>query len=421
MSTTTSATVYGISYSAGKTFKARISTTGKAASDGSGSSSTITAGNTYCFVKYNSGAAYPYAIGTGSSTTVRCWVKATVFPYATYTVAYNANGGSGAPSSQTKTYGTTLTLSSTKPTRTGYTFKGWATSSGSTTIAYSPGGSYTANAAITLYAVWSVNTYTVTYNANGGSGAPSSQTKTYGVTLTLSSTKPTRTGYTFKGWGTSSSTTTVSYAAGGSYTSNASITLYAIWSINTYTVSYNANGGSGAPSSQTKTYGVTLTLSTTKPTRTGYTFKGWSTSSSATSATYAAGGSYTANASATLYAVWSINTYTIYYDAATNGGSGSTSVTKSYGSTLGTLPTATRQYYNFVGWFTAAEGGTQVTSTTTVTKAAVYYAQYVIDASVYVHNGSEFVQGFPYVYTDGEWVKGYAYVHDGSTYQQGVG
>lgn len=75
----------------------------------------------------------------------------------------------------------------------------------------------------------------------------------------------------------------------------------------TYTVSYNANGGTGAPSSQTKTYGQTLTLSSTKPTRTGYTFLGWSTSSTATSATYSAGGSYTANTSATLYAVWQKN------------------------------------------------------------------------------------------------------------------
>lgn len=147
-----------------------------------------------------------------------------------YTVKYNANGGSGAPSSQTKWHGTALTLSGTKPTRSGYTFQGWATSSGGS-VAYSAGASYTENASVTLYAVWKAGTYTVSYNANGGSGAPSSQTKTYGVALTLSSTKPTRTNYTFKGWGTSASATTVAYAAGASYTSNASITLYAIWTL----------------------------------------------------------------------------------------------------------------------------------------------------------------------------------------------
>jgi len=74
-----------------------------------------------------------------------------------------------------------------------------------------------------------------------------------------------------------------------------------------YNITYNANGGSGAPASQTKTYGQTLTLSSTKPTRSGYTFLGWSTSSTATKATYSAGGSFTTNANTTLYAVWQKN------------------------------------------------------------------------------------------------------------------
>lgn len=147
-----------------------------------------------------------------------------------YTIKYDANGGSGAPSSQTKWYGTALTLSSAKPTRTGYTFQGWATSS-TGSVEYSAGASYRTNAATTLYAVWNANTYAVSYNANGGSGAPGKQTKTYGVALTISSTKPTRTNYTFKGWGTSASATTVSYAAGAKYTANSAITLYAVWEL----------------------------------------------------------------------------------------------------------------------------------------------------------------------------------------------
>ena len=159
---------------------------------------------------------------------------------------------------------------------------------------------------ITVYAHWQIYTYTISYNANGGSGAPSSQTKTYGTTLKLSSTKPKRTGYTFQGWGTSATDTSVNYAAGANYTSNANITLYAIWEANTYTVKYNANGGSGAPGNQTKTYGKTLTLSSTKPTRTNYIFKGWGTSASSTTVSYAAGASYTSNASITLYAIWEL-------------------------------------------------------------------------------------------------------------------
>jgi uncharacterized repeat protein (TIGR02543 family) len=150
-----------------------------------------------------------------------------------YTVKYNANGGSGAPSTQTKWHGTALTLSSTKPSRTGYSFNKWNTASGGTGTSYALGASYTSNASATLYAIWTANTYKVTYNANGGSlgSVPSSQTKTYGVNLTLSTATPTLTNYTFKGWGTSASATTVSYAKGATYTSNASITLYAIWEL----------------------------------------------------------------------------------------------------------------------------------------------------------------------------------------------
>ena len=147
--------------------------------------------------------------------------------------------------------------------------------------------------------------YTVSYNANGGSGAPSAQTKWKDQALTLSSTVPSRTGHTFKGWATSASGS-VAYSAGGNYTANANVTLYAVWQAYTYTVSYNANGGSGAPSSQTKTYGATLKLSTTIPTRTNYSFLGWATSASG-SVAYAAGANYTANANITLYAVWKLD------------------------------------------------------------------------------------------------------------------
>lgn len=146
-----------------------------------------------------------------------------------YTVKYNANGGSGAPGSQTKWHSTTLKLSTTKPTRTGYTFKGWATSS-SGSVAYAAGANYTANAAVTLYAVWSKITYSVKYNANGGTGAPGTQTKTYGTALTLSSAKPTRSGYDFQGWAASSSGS-VAYDPGDSYTANAAVTLYAVWKL----------------------------------------------------------------------------------------------------------------------------------------------------------------------------------------------
>lgn len=167
----------------------------------------------------------------GTSNVSSCAVSWTVPALESHTVSYNANGGSGAPNSQTKWYGSILTLSSTKPTRTGYDFVGWGTSSTDTTVDYYAGGQYGSDENITLYAIWKAHTYTVTYDANGGSGAPSNQTKTYGVNLTLSGTKPTRKDYNFLGWNTYKTATEPLYSAGGIYTNNSAVTLYAVWEV----------------------------------------------------------------------------------------------------------------------------------------------------------------------------------------------
>lgn len=196
-----------------------------------------------------------------------------------------------------------------------YTVRAWWDSSG-----FSHGTDY-ATTTVIVPAV-ARPTYTVSYNANGGSGAPSSQTKQHDITLTLSSTKPTRAGYEFAGWGTSATDTGVKYAAGGQYTGNASITLYAIWTnVAKLTINYNANGGSGAPVSQTHLINTTSKISGAKPTRDKYVFLGWSTSNSATSATYIADGQYTNNsftngATVTLYAVWLKKSPSIYINSS---------------------------------------------------------------------------------------------------------
>lgn len=154
-----------------------------------------------------------------------------------YDVSYNANGGSGAPGHQIKTYGQALKLSTTVPTKSGYRFTGWRGSDGTN---YAAGANYTGNAALTLTAQWQAITYNVTFNANGGSGAPSAQTKTHGTALTLSSTVPTRSGYTFVGWGTTANAQTATYQPGGRYMGNAALALYAIWSLNYVSPSINS-------------------------------------------------------------------------------------------------------------------------------------------------------------------------------------
>ena len=158
--------------------------------------------------------------------------------------------------------------------------------------------------------------YIISYNSNGGTGAPSSQSIRSGEAFTVSNIRPTRSGYTFLGWSTSNTANSPSYYAGSNYTANRSMTLYAVWLRNassrpvttersSYTISYNANGGQGAPYTQTKQKNQILTLSSVKPTRSGYVFLGWSSSPAASSPTYYACGNYTANSSITLYAVWS--------------------------------------------------------------------------------------------------------------------
>lgn len=159
-----------------------------------------------------------------------------------YTIAYNANGGTGAPASQTKTYATNLTLSTTKPTRTGYTFLRWNTKADGTGTNYNPGATYSANSAATLYAQWQLITYTVTFNGNGNTGGSTSdQTKNYGQALTISQNGFTRTNYTFLYWNTAANGSGTTYKAGASYTANAALTLYAIWKKNNIPVYININ------------------------------------------------------------------------------------------------------------------------------------------------------------------------------------
>ena len=225
------ATNYGMDVTSGGQTKT-ISSFGTSRSSGSTSfTGTYTISGNSAATKTITVTFKNYNTDNGKSATKNVTFNVSVPAWTSYTIKYNANGGTGAPGNQTKWKGQALTLSSTKPTRTGYLFLGWSTSSSATSATYSAGGSYTADSAATLYAVWKANTYTIKYNANGGTGAPGNQTKTYGQTLTLSSTKPTRTNYNFKGWGTSASATTATYAAGASYTANAAVTLYAVWEL----------------------------------------------------------------------------------------------------------------------------------------------------------------------------------------------
>ncbi|MBQ6285073.1 MAG: InlB B-repeat-containing protein, partial [Bacilli bacterium] len=183
---------------------------------------------------------------------------------------------------------------------------------------------------LTLYAGWSkvvvVQTYQVTFNINGGSGTtPGRVNAVLGSAMpSITSSIPTRSGYIFMGWYDNTDYTkgtqyyTNKNVSARNYDKTSGITLYAGWKSNEIkcTITYNANGGSGAPGAQTYTYATsgTINLSSTVPTRSGFIFLGWATSSSATIAKYSAGQSWNKSnkGNYTLYAVWG-SSLKIYY------------------------------------------------------------------------------------------------------------
>lgn len=151
-----------------------------------------------------------------------------------HTVAYNANGGSGAPSSQTKVQGIALSLSNTIPTRSGYVFKNWNTKSDGSGTSWASGANYTPDqqgGTVTLYAQWEESaSSTIIFNANGGSNVPSNIV-TSATSVIIPSIIPTRTGYTFTSWNTSQNGSGTSYTSGSSISisTNDSVVLYAQW------------------------------------------------------------------------------------------------------------------------------------------------------------------------------------------------
>lgn len=222
-----------------------------------------------------------------------------------FSVIYNANGGTNAPKPQGKLPLSPLTITKEAPLREGYSFMGWSTTPSGKTE-YKAGDKYSKNESLILYAVWQENTYTVTYNANGGTNAPEEQTKKHSEALKLSTLIPKKEGYAFKGW-SSSESGKVEYKSGGEYSKNASITLYAVWELEklTFTVSYNANGGSNPPSSQSFGEGESVNISSVLPIKDGFDFEGWAYSASAIWPEIYPGELYNVNKSASLYAVWS--------------------------------------------------------------------------------------------------------------------
>lgn len=149
-----------------------------------------------------------------------------------YTIKYNANNGYGAPNTQYKKHDESINISATIPTRSGHQFLGWSDKINSTTVKYLPGDSYDKNESCTLYAVWkrNENIYTLTFDANGGTKAPSSITAVKDSLIRIPTESPIRSNLLFLGWATQKDATQPEYRKNDYYTLNDNATLYAVWS-----------------------------------------------------------------------------------------------------------------------------------------------------------------------------------------------
>ena len=231
--------------------------------------------------------------------------------------------GAGSAVTDMKPHNNILTLRGALFTRVGYTQVGWSTVDGGEKV-YDFKDIYTKNEALTLYPVWNTNKYTITFDTNGGSEiAPITQD--YGTEITAPD-NPTRKGYTFKGWDKEIPETMPAD----------NITVKAQWEINQYTIAFDTNGGSEI-TPITQDYGTKITAPD-KPTRKGYTFKGWDKEIPKTMPAE----------NITVKAQWEINQYTITFD--TNGGSEIAPITQDYGTEITAPDNPTRKGYTFKGW-----------------------------------------------------------------------
>ena len=345
--------------------------------------------------------SWPYTL-TGNVTMYAQWMP------ITYTVVYDANGGTGREmQSSDHTYNVDKQLTSNGFTRTGYDFMGWNTAADGLGTSYANGISVinltkTNGATVTLYAQWRPITYMVTYYNNGGTGTTVSSSHTYDEPKNLTANGFTINGYTFAGWNTKVDGSGTSYTNGESVinlatNNNATINLCAQWQPITYTVVYDANGGTGGETqSSDHTYNVDKQLTSNGFTRTGYDFMGLNTAADGSGTSYKTYYHYrnltTSNgATIKLYAQWQPITYKVEYYNVFSGGTGTTdSSSHTYDEPKNLTSNGfTRTGYTFAGWNTEVGGsGTSYSNvqsvinlTTTNGVTVTLYAQWTDNSS----------------------------------------
>ena len=258
-------------------------------------------------------------------------------PVNQYTVTFDSQGGT-AVSPQTVDYGSTISQPA-DPVLTGFTFAGWFTDPGYATPWLF--GSSTVQGDTTLYARWTINQYLVTYDSQGGSGVPQEMLN-YG-SLIVQPGDPVNTGFTFAGWYTENTYTTAWIFS--SDTVAGDMTLFARWTINQYTVAFDTQGGS-AIGSQLVAYN-TYAADPGPSSRTGYTFGGWYHEAGCSTPWDFGNDPIVGNT--TIFAKWTLNTYTVFFDS--QGGSAVAPEIVNYGALVPMPTPPTRPGETFGGWY----------------------------------------------------------------------
>ena len=283
-------------------------------------------------------------------------VSATWATYYYKHISFNGNGAtSGSMGNQT--IENSGNLSANAFSRTGYTYDGWATSATGGKVYNNQASIYATSSDkgnVSLYAHWVANTYTVSFNQQSGSGGSGNITATYDANMPTVSV-PTRAGYTFQGYFDAASGGTKYYNANGTsartWNKTANTTLYAQWTANQYTVTFDKQNGTGGSNNVSATFDAAMPAAT-MPTRTGYTFQGYYDAQTDGNQYYKADGSsartWDKAANTTLYARWAPITYTITYDLA--GGQGTNPATYNPDMATFDLAAPTRWGYTFLGW-----------------------------------------------------------------------
>ena len=302
---------------------------------------------------FSSSVTFPYTLSADTELYAKCTPK-------TFQVSFITDDDSIIIPKQAVTY----PASAAEPTglsKTGYTLDGWYTDKDCTT-AYDFSSKVTGD--ITLYAKWNINSYTVSFDSNGGSSV-AAQSVNYN-TATSKPADPSKTGFTFAGWFTDKDCTTA-YDFSSKVTGD--ITLYAKWNINSCTVSFDSNGGSSV-AAQSVNYN-TAASKPADPSMTGYTFAGWFTGKDCKTA-YDFNSNVTGNI--TLYAKWNINSCTVSFDS--NGGSSVATQSVNYNTAASKPADPSMTGYTFAGWFTDKDCTTAYDFSSKVTGNITLYAKW---------------------------------------------